>query len=218
MNLKAYNDVGITPPNHICMFEQRFLSRVDVSREPVRRTVTNMVCLKHQIIQLQTKRGREYIYYRERWAGIDWRGIPVNPVDHTIGVFTKQFTRPHINDQTGEVDYNVLDPTKAQLTYYIPNNKKIVDEIISKSSPVNKQDIRFVIKFASADCPWGPRIDTRSKSHTNSLLIGNGKMSIDGIPSQTLKQHLTSRIRLRVVIIYLTNHNKIPLTCSLFIQ
>ena len=58
----------------------------------------------------------------------------------------------------------VLDPTKAQLSYYIPYSKKTVDEIISKSAPpVNKQDIRFVIKFASADCPWGPRAATRSQ-------------------------------------------------------
>ena len=78
-------------------------------------------------------------------------------------MYTKQFTRPQINDQTGEVDYNVLDPVKAQLTYYIPYSKKTVDEIIVKSTPVNKQDIRFVIKFVSADCPWGPRIDTRSE-------------------------------------------------------
>jgi hypothetical protein len=78
-------------------------------------------------------------------------------------MYTKQFTRPHINDQTGEVDYTVLDPVKAQLTYYIPYTKKSVDDIIVKSSELNKQDIKFIIKIASADCPWGPRIDTRSE-------------------------------------------------------
>ena len=162
-DLKAYNDIGITPPDHVCMFEKRFLSRVDTSREPIKRTITTMVRLKAPDYSTPNRDRKEYVYYRERWEGVDWRGIPVNPVDHTIGVFTKQFTRPHINDQTGEVDYNVLDPTKAQLTYYIPYSKKTVDDIIAKSAPVNKQDIRFTIKFASADCPWGPRIDTRSE-------------------------------------------------------
>ena len=57
----------------------------------------------------------------------------------------------------------MLDPTKAQLTYYIPYSKKTVDEIIAKSAPVNKQDIIFTIKFASADCPWGPGPDTRNQ-------------------------------------------------------
>ena len=56
----------------------------------------------------------------------------------------------------------ILITVKSQPTYHIPYSKKTVDEIISKSAPVNKQDIRFIIKFASADCPSGPRIDTRS--------------------------------------------------------
>ena len=47
--------------------------------------------------------------------------------------------------------------------HIISFSEKTVHEIISKSAPVNKQDIRFVIKFASADCPWSPRIDTRSE-------------------------------------------------------
>ena len=76
---------------------------------------------------------------------------------------TKQFTRPVVNNSTGEVDYNVLDPVKAQLTYYIPYSKKTVDDIVGKSEPVNKLDIIFTIKFASADSPWGPRPDTRNQ-------------------------------------------------------
>ena len=56
----------------------------------------------------------------EKWEGVDFRNIPISRVNHTIGVYTKQFTRPHINDQTGEIDYMMLDPTKAQLNYYIP--------------------------------------------------------------------------------------------------
>ena len=51
----------------------------------------------------------------------------------------------------------MLDPTKAQLTYYIPYSKKTVDEIISKSAPVNKWDIIFTIKFASAGLSMGSK-------------------------------------------------------------
>jgi hypothetical protein len=133
------------------MFERRFLSRVDTTREPIKRTVQTMVRLKAPDYSTPTRERKEYIYYIERWEGVDFRNIPINPVNHTIGVYTKHFTRPHLNDQTGE------------LTYYIPYSKKKVDEIIAKSVPVNEQDIRFAIKFASADCPFGPRIDTRSE-------------------------------------------------------
>ena len=68
-----------------------------------------------------------------------------------------------------------MDSPKAQLTYYIPYSKKTVDEIISKSVPVNKQDIRFTIKFASVDCPWGPRIDTRSGFTYEQFATRKGK-------------------------------------------
>ena len=136
----------------------------DTTREPIKRTVQTIIRLKASDYSTAYGERKEYIYYRERWECVDFRNVPVNPVDHTIGVYTKQFTRPHVNGQTGEIDYMVLDPTKAQLTYYIPFSKKTVDEIIPRSAPpVNKQDIRFVIKFGSVDCPWGPRIDTRSE-------------------------------------------------------
>jgi hypothetical protein len=144
------------------MFEKRFLSRVDTTREPIKRTVQTIIRLKARDYSTPNRERKEHIYYRETWQGVDFRNIPINPGNHTIGVYTKQVTRPHINDQTGEVDFMILDPTKAQLTYYIPYSKKTVDETISKSAPVNKWDIIFSIKFASQDCPCGPRIDIRS--------------------------------------------------------
>ena len=162
-DLKAFTDIGITPPEHVCMFEKRFLSRVDTTREPIKRTVQTMVRLKAPDYSTPTRERKEYIYYIERWDGVDFRNIPINPVNHTIGVYTKHFTRPHLNDQTGEVDFMMLDPTKAQLTYYIPYSKKTVDEIIAKSAPVNKWDIIFTINLHQQDCPCGPRIDTRSE-------------------------------------------------------
>ena len=141
------------------MFEKRFLNRVNTTREPIKRTITIMVRLKAPDYSTPNRERKEYVYYRERWTCVDFRNIPVNPVDHTYDrCVAKQFTRPQINDQTGEVDYNVLDPVKAQLTYYIPYSKKTVDEIIVKSTPVNKQDIRFVIKFVSARLSMGCKV------------------------------------------------------------
>ena len=87
-DLKAYNDIGITPPNHVCMFEQKFLSLVDVSREPINRTVQIMIRLKAPDYSTPNRERKEYIYYRERWEGVDWRNIPINPVNHTVGVYT----------------------------------------------------------------------------------------------------------------------------------
>ena len=92
---------------------------------------------------------KEFIYYQEMWEGKDFRGVPLNPVvEHIEGKYDKQFTRAHINQQTGEIDYMELDSTKAQTIYYIPYSKKAVDDIIAKSVNTNKdKGIVFTIKF-----------------------------------------------------------------------
>jgi hypothetical protein len=81
----------------ICMLEKRFLSRVDTTREPIKRTVQTVIRLKAQIIQPKQK-GRSISITGKTWQGVDFRNIPINPGNHTIGVYTKQVTRPHIND------------------------------------------------------------------------------------------------------------------------
>ena len=65
--------------------------------------------------------GKEYVYYTERWEGKDWKGVPLNPVaEHYEGVWTKQFTKPHFNAETGEIDYYQLDVGKATNNLYNP--------------------------------------------------------------------------------------------------
>ena len=82
--------------------------------------------------------------------------VQLNPVsEHIEGKYEQQFTKPHINQQTGEIDYMQLDPTKAQTIYYIPYSKKAVDDIISKSVNTDKESIIFTIKFGSQDNPYG---------------------------------------------------------------
>ena len=99
----------------------------------------------------------------ERWEGKSWRGIPLNPVMHTMGVYNKQFLKPHYNQQDGGIDYEELDVGKAQTIYTIPFSKKAVDEIIAKSAHSDKDTIVYTIKFASEDCPWGQRAPTRNQ-------------------------------------------------------
>ena len=45
---------------------------------------------------------KKYVYYTKRWEGVDWRGVPVNPVNgHIQGLYTKHFTKL-IYGQKGE--------------------------------------------------------------------------------------------------------------------
>lgn len=66
---------------------------------------------------------------------------------------------------------------------------------------MNKQDIRFIIKFASADCPWVQGLIPVASSLMNNMLVGSRKMFTDDIPGQTIKQSCNFRIRLEVVTI-----------------
>jgi hypothetical protein len=91
------------------------------------------------------------------WEGKGWNGVPLNPVsEHIEGKYNKQFTKPHFNQQTGEVDYMQLDSARAQTIYYIPYSKKAVDDIIAKSVHTDKdKGIIFTIKFGTEDNPFG---------------------------------------------------------------
>ena len=159
-NITAYTDLGLEVPENVNMFEKRFLAQVDISKGDIERTVTAMYRLRAPDYLGQEKNKtkvperKEFLTYMERWEAKSWRGIPLNPVMHTVGVYNKQFLKPHYNQQDGGIDYEELDVGKAQTIYYIPFSKKAVDEIIEKSAHSDKDSgIVYTIKFASEDCP-----------------------------------------------------------------
>ena len=162
-DVKAYQDLDLEVPEHVGRWEKRFLSLVDVSRGPIERSVYAMVRLKapdylaQEKDKLKVPERKEFIYFLEEWRGLDFRGVPLNPVmEHIEGKYDKQFTRLHFNQETGEIDYYQLDSTKAQTIYYIPYSKKAVDDIIAKSAKTDKDNgITFTIKFGTQDNPFG---------------------------------------------------------------
>jgi hypothetical protein len=165
-DVTAYTDLDLLPPERLNMFQRRFLSKVDVTKGPVERSVIAMVRLKAPDYLGQEKdkdktklpERKEFLYYMEEWRGKDIRGIPLNPVsEHVEGKWTRQFTQPHFSQETGEIDYYQLDPARAQTIYYIPFSKKAVDDIIAKSVHTDKNSIVFTIKFASEDNPYGTK-------------------------------------------------------------
>src|ERR1043166_6596593 len=90
---------------------------------------------------------KEFIWYEERWTGVNWLGIPIeNPLDgHIEGKYTEVLTRPVLDQRTGEHIDNAFAGTRV--AYYIPWSKKNVDEIIANSAHSDKSGIRFTIKF-----------------------------------------------------------------------
>jgi hypothetical protein len=168
-SIKAYTDLGLEVPETVGRWEKRFLATVHVSKGPIERTITSMVRLRAPDILGQEKNKtkvaerKEWLYYAERWEGVNFMGVPVSPVaDHIEGRYERQFTKPHINQQTGELEYYELDAGKQQTIYYLPFSKKTVDDLIAKSAHSDQYNgIVFTIKFDSEDSPWGPRPATR---------------------------------------------------------
>jgi len=164
LNEKAYQDIGLNPPGHLGYFERKFLLMVDLDKGPIERTVMTMTRLKAPDYLNQGDKPRperkEYLVYSERWDGKNHIGLALNPVHHTMGVYDKQFTRPHFN-QKGEADYNELDPAAKQTIYTIPFSKKTVDDIISKSANSDKYNIIFTVKWSPEDSQLGPATGSR---------------------------------------------------------
>jgi hypothetical protein len=94
-DVTAYTNLDLRPPERLNMFQNRFLSRVDVSKGPIETTVMSLVRLNapdHENNQgVKTPPRKEWLYYTERWEGNDWRGLRIlNPVSgHIEGMYTK---------------------------------------------------------------------------------------------------------------------------------
>ena len=132
---------------------------------------------------------KEFLYYQESWEGKDFLGRQLNPVsEHFEGRYDKQFTKPHINEQTGEIDYMELDPTKAQTIYYIPYSKKAVDDIIKSQYIQTKIQLYLRLGLAVKIIQ---RVKDRCQQGTNFLmsnLSGHGRTSISTTLSQLFKR------------------------------
>ena len=89
-------------PDHIPRFVygprdrmQQFLSKVDLRKGPIERTVRMIVRLKAIDWNDPKRTRKEWVYYTEDWSGKDWLGIPIDPFsEHVEGRYTECVTRP----------------------------------------------------------------------------------------------------------------------------
>ncbi len=142
---------------------QQFLSKVDLRKGPIERTVRMIVKLKAPDWNSSTKKNerKEFIYYFEDWSANDWLGIPIDPFsEHVEGKYTEVMMKPKLDERTGEHVDNVWAGTRE--VYYIPFSKKNVDEIIANSALTDKYGIKYIIKFGLEDSPDSFTMSTRN--------------------------------------------------------
>ena len=109
---------------------QQFLSKVDLRKGPLERTVRMMVRLRQPDWNSEKHESKEFIYYIEDWTAKDWLGIPIDPFsEHVEGMYTEALMKPKLDERTGEHVDNVFAGTRT--AYYIPFTPKNVQEIIA---------------------------------------------------------------------------------------
>jgi len=129
---------------------QKFLTKVDLRKGPLERTVTTIIRLKAPDWNTPKHERKEFVYYFEDWTANDWLGIPIDPFsEHVEGKYLDAVFKPMLDERTGEHVDNVY--SGARDAYYIPFTKKNVDEIIANSAHSDKHSIRFVVKWGHED-------------------------------------------------------------------
>jgi hypothetical protein len=129
---------------------QRFLNEVDLRRGQIERSVNMLVRLKSPDFTSKKNEMKEWVYYQETWTGPNHLGIPLSPVsDHIEGKYMEVLTKPKLDEQTGEHIDNIFAGTRER--FYIPFNKKNVDDIIKNSVTTDKTNIKFIVKFSAED-------------------------------------------------------------------
>ena len=117
------------PPN-INMEEKRFLSEADIRQGSILRVVTKIIRQKARDWSSEKGERKEFLTWYENWYAKNWLGVDIAPVtDHIEGVFEAATKNLQLDKNTGQGLYYKME--KRQETFYIPFNKKTVDQIIA---------------------------------------------------------------------------------------
>jgi hypothetical protein len=147
---ESYEKEGFSTRDFAMSQEHVFLSQVDIRRQDIERTVTKIVRLKAIDYSTEKLERKEYLYYYENWEGVNWLGIRIAPVtDHVEGYYYEQLKKTDFDPRTGEpIKYKRAGQREV---YYMPFDKKTVNEIIKNSAHSNQENIIYTVKFAAQD-------------------------------------------------------------------
>lgn len=140
---ESYLSKNLPSPDYLDYQEKNFLAEIDVSKEPIERTVTRIVRLKAPDYTSKKRERKEFIIWYENWRGKNWQGRSVAPVsDHVEGLYEEQEVEP-----VYERNRNIGNKRSGQHTvHYVPFSKEKVDEIIESSLGTDEETIVFVVK------------------------------------------------------------------------
>ena len=131
-------------------FKQQFLRRADTTKAPIRREISAVHRYKARDEKDPKRTKKEYFRYKERWIGLDWRGVPLPPCDNEFeGQWGEQIKGPIFAKDSNEITgYERLGENTINDLLW---SKKKLDSIIENSLGTDKDDITYTVIFSSMD-------------------------------------------------------------------
>ena len=164
---KKYEFNGIDiPAKAVRRGEHMF--KQSVMGEP-RRIITKMVRSLQPDYSEKLQPKRDYLWYLERWEGVDFVGNPINPVnDHIEGyydepvvskIWDKKTNMPVkmskvVNNQVTFTEHDKLKVENVRRVYYIPFSKETLDRILQETGNwENRESITYKLKVSPSHSP-----------------------------------------------------------------
>lgn len=129
-------------------FKTDFLNRVDLSKAPITFRYNNFVRLKAIDYSSKKHERKEFMTWSVDWLAKDWKGDAIRNravMEHIEGVYQEQL-KERITKEGQFVGYERVG---EQTVYYIPWNKKTLDEKIEESVGTDRETITYTVKFLS---------------------------------------------------------------------
>ena len=112
---------------------------------------------------------KDYLWYLERWEGVDLIGNPISPVnDHIEGYYDEPIVKRTINPKTNmpikmtkiennqnvQTEHDKLKVENVRRVYYIPFSKKTLDKILQDTNNwENRESITYKLKVSPSHTP-----------------------------------------------------------------
>ena len=171
---KSYIENGLDIPRNCNKKENIFIARVS-DKYPIKREVKTMT--RERILDPETNKMREVLYYTEDWHGKNWVGAKISSVlGHVEGVWKRQNLEPVIDEESHEIaGYKEGDPDTI---YDYDFTKANVDHILKKSSTPDPELVKYIVKGAGgrrdSDVTYEQFTSLSWEQCTNILLTNGG--------------------------------------------
>ncbi len=160
--------------------EMEFLSMVDTSKGPIKRTILSMVRTRIN--------GKEYLYYTENWEATDWKNAEVNPVvERMEGIHQEVITKPKVDERNRKIGAEYIRNVDV---YDIPYSRETVDKLIAESG-TDRDTIKYHFKNTElgrrSKCFYNQFVNT-DWNKAADILMQDGGFELEYVESLKDKQ------------------------------